>query len=190
MKAIIFDTETTGLLMPKTAPLEKQPHVIELGALVVDANGPVRELSQLINPGVEITAEITKITGITNEQLQGQPTFAEFLPQLKEFFTDTQILIAHNAPFDKGILTYALARAECEDFPWPEQVVCTVQEYTPQFGKRPKLLELYEKITGSPLMQTHRALDDVKALHACIEKDGFLKLLLVEGNDDPAENQD
>ena len=182
MRAVIFDTETTGLPLPKTAPLEKQPRIIELGALVVDKNGPVAELNQLINPEVEITAEITKITGITEDQVIDEPTFKDFLPQLIEFFKDTEILIAHNAPFDTTILRYALQRAECEDFPWPEQTLCTVQEFRADFGKRPKLTELYEKVMGEPLMQTHRALDDVKALHAAIDKNGFLAMLLGESD--------
>ena len=191
MNIVIFDTETTGLPLPKTAPLDKQPRIIELGAVVVNKEGVVRELSQLLDPGVEISAEITKITGITNDQLKGKPTFKEFLPELKAFFTDTQVLIAHNAPFDRKMLELDLERVECTDFPWPEQVVCTVQEYQPQFGKRPKLLELYERVMGVPLAQTHRALDDVKALHECIAKDGFLELLFGEEvAGDPSENQD
>ena len=191
MNIVIFDTETTGLPLPKTAPLDKQPRIIELGAVVVNKEGVVRELSQLLDPGVEISAEITKITGITNDQLKGKPTFKEFLPELKAFFTDTQVLIAHNAPFDRKMLELDLERVECTDFPWPEQVVCTVQEYQPQFGKRPKLLELYERVMGVPLAQTHRALDDVKALHECIAKDGFLELLFGEEvAGDPSESQD
>jgi len=188
---VIFDTETTGLPLPKTGPLDKQPRIIELGAVVVNKDGVVRELNQMLNPEVEITEEITKITGITNEMLADKPTFTDFLPHLKEFFTDTQVLIAHNAPFDKKMLELDLERVECTDFPWPEQVVCTVQEYHSQFGKRPKLLELYERIMGFPLAQTHRALDDVKALHECIAKDGFLELLFEEDKaDDPSKNQD
>ena len=68
MIAIIFDTETTGLLLPSSAPLEKQPRIIELGALKVDANGVLDELNQLLDPEQTITAEITKITGITPDQ--------------------------------------------------------------------------------------------------------------------------
>lgn len=202
MRAVIFDTETTGLPLPKTAPLEKQPRIIELGALVVDKNGPVASLTQLIDPGVEISAEITKITGITPDQLKGQPSFKDYLPKLIEFFKDTDILIAHNAPFDKRMLELDLERCECTDFPWPQQTICTVQEFRAEFGKRPKLLELYEHVMGEPLMQTHRALDDVQALYSAIEKNGFLAMLLGESDkwaeaikeeekpDDPVEGED
>ena len=173
MKAIIFDTETTGLLLPSAAPLEKQPRIIELGALAVSETEILGELSQLLDPQVEITAEITKITGLTNEDLKGKPTFKEFAPQLAEFFRGADFLICHNAPFDVGMLKNDLKRAGIEDFPWPTTTLCTAQEYTPVMGKRPKLLALYEHIIGKPLAQTHRALDDAMAVYEVLAKDKF-----------------
>lgn len=178
MKAIIFDTETTGLLLPSSAPLEKQPRIIELGALAVSTEtGIVGELSQLINPQMDISAEITKITGITNEDLVGKPTFAEYLPTLRSFFEGADMLICHNAPFDLGMLKNDLKRAACEDFPMPAEIICTAQEYTPVVGKRPRLLQLYEIIMGKPLAQTHRALDDAMAVFEILDKDKFFDQL-------------
>ena len=173
MKAIIFDTETTGLLLPSKAPVEKQPRIIELGALAVSKDGIIGELSQLLDPQVEITAEITKITGLTNEDLKGKPTFAEFLPQLADFFRGADFLICHNAPFDTGMLRNDLKRACSEDFPWPTETLCAAQEYTALLGKRPSLKILYQHIIGEPLAQTHRALDDAAAVHAVLLKDKF-----------------
>ncbi len=177
MRAIIFDTETTGLLLPSSADVSKQPKIIELGAIVVDETGVVAELSQLLNPNEEISAQITKITGIKNEDLVGKPTFSEYLPQLKAFFEGATMLICHNAPFDSGMLKNDLLRAGCEDFVWPETTICTVQEYTPMFGRRPKLTQLYEKVVGKPLAQTHRALDDVLALYEVLKTDNFFEQL-------------
>lgn len=180
MKVIIFDTETTGLLLPSSAPIEKQPKIIELGAISVSENGIIGELSQLLNPDQEISAEITKITGITNEDLIGKPTFAEFVPQLMEFFCGADIIVCHNAAFDCAMLRNDLARAGCDDFTWPETAICTVQEYQSVFGKRPTLKALYQLIMGEELAQTHRALDDVMALYAVLEKDKFFEQLFGE----------
>lgn len=178
MKAIIFDTETTGLLLPSSAPLEKQPRIIELGAILVSTEtGIVGELTQLINPEMEISAEITKITGTTNEDLVGKPTFKEYLPTLRAFFDGADMLICHNAPFDSGMLRNDLKRAGCDDFPWPAETICTAQEYTPVVGKRPRLLQLYEIIMGKPLAQTHRALDDAMAVYEILDKDKFFSQL-------------
>lgn len=162
---VVFDTETTGLTLHPDAPLVKQPHIIELGAALVDRNGQVVEtLSQLVHPGKEITDEITKITGITNADLVGAPSFEACLPQLRHIFGQAFAVFAHNLPFDKALLHFGLARNKIDDFPWPRQEYCTVGLHKDAWGRNPKLTELYEATMGRPLPQTHRALDDVLAL--------------------------
>lgn len=162
---LVFDTETTGLPLHPDAPLEKQPKIIELGAALLDRSGAVVDtFQQLLNPGEPITDEITKITGITNDQLTGQPTFAAVLPRLREFFGRAFAVFAHNLPFDRTMLRLDLRRAGCEDFPWPAAEYCTVGLHRNIWGRNPKLVELYEHAMGRPLPQTHRALDDVMAL--------------------------
>lgn len=176
-RTIIFDTETTGLLMPRKAPIEKQPRIIELGALLVDSSGELGSINWLLDPGIELPPEITKITGIKPEDLVGKPKFVDVLPELVEFFKDVDVLIAHNAPFDVGMLSNELARAGCTSFPWPTETICTVQEYRQVFGHRPKLTELYERMMNKPLMQTHRALDDVRALYEALVQDNFFNMI-------------
>ena len=162
---VVFDTETTGLPLHPSAPLDKQPKIIELGAALLNERGEVVDtFQQLLHPGEEITAEITKITGITNDQLVGQPKFADVLPQLREFFGRAFAVFAHNLPFDRALLRFDLQRAGCEDFPWPPDEYCTVGLHKAQWGRNPKLTELYQFAMNKPLPQTHRALDDVMAL--------------------------
>ena len=162
---IVFDTETTGLPLHPDAPLEKQPKIIELGAALVDQDGnTVDTFQQLLHPGEEITDEITKITGITNDQLKDQPKFGDVLPQLREFFGRAFAVFAHNLPFDKKLLHYDLRRCGCEDFPWPATEYCTIGLHRSIWGRNMKMTELYEHALNKPLPQTHRALDDVQAL--------------------------
>lgn len=172
MKTIIFDVETTGLL--KTgAPLEQQPQIIELGAIYLNEGVVSAELTQLLDPGCVLPPIITKITGIKDKDLVGMPTFKKYLSQLINFFSDADMLIAHNAPFDVGMLKNELVRVDCIDFPWPKEIVCTVQEYRAFMGKWPKMTELYSKVMGKPLEQTHRALDDCIALNEILTKGDF-----------------
>jgi DNA polymerase III subunit epsilon len=171
MKHLIFDTETTGLILHPAAKDELQPHIIEWGGLLVDERGnELEELDLLINPGQAVSAEITKITGITNEDLVGQLPFSAAALIIKALFIAADVLIAHNLPFDAGMMKLDLKRVGMfEDWPWPRINICTVQEHAEEWGKRPKLTELYEHYTGRPLAQTHRALDDVRALkEVCI----------------------
>lgn len=93
---VSVDIETTGVNA-------KWNKIIEIGALKVRDGEVVDTFSKLINPGVEITSFITKLTGITNDMLTGQPEVEEVLPEFVEFAKD-DYLLGHNIMFDYGFL--------------------------------------------------------------------------------------
>ena len=164
MKRIgVFDTETTGLPLHNKAPLDKQPHIIEFALACVEHGGIISSFSTLIKPPVSISEEITKITGLTDADVADAPTFAEVLPSIQLAMDGLDILIAHNLPFDESMMKFELQRCGVQ-LVWPEQLVCTVQLYMDEYGKRVRMQELYELKLGKPLNQTHRAMDDVEAL--------------------------
>jgi DNA polymerase-3 subunit epsilon len=174
---IVYDTETTGLTLHPDAPLNKQPRMIEFGAALLNARGEIEATeSIIIDPREPLSPEITKITGLTDDDLRGQPTFPEALPRIRSIFARASTVMAHNLPFDKAILWGELARTEFRDFPWPEQELCTVGLYREAWGRNPKLTELYASVKGQPLAQTHRALDDVLALVEVIQAEGLHEL--------------
>ena len=178
MKLLVFDTETTGLTLPSTAPLEKQPKVIELGLVVLDGLEEIFSGNWLVNPGELISAEITKITGITNDQLVGMPSFAEVWEEASGHFVQADGVLAHNLPFDKSLVDFECRRiTEAPFLFWPSVQICSVQEYVHVFGRRPKLKDLYEQYTFKKLEQTHRALDDVRALVEAIRASGLVTTL-------------
>jgi DNA polymerase III epsilon subunit-like protein len=164
--ALVFDCETTGLPKHPDAPDERQPRIIEwAGALVdVKTDRVVEEYEVLINPGQKLEAIITKITDLTDADLADKPKFPEVADEIRALFAQATGMVAHNLPFDAGLLTMELARAKITEWPWPEHRLCTVQETAEEWGRRARLKELYEHITGHPLAQKHRALDDVHAL--------------------------
>jgi len=174
---LIFDTETTGLVLHPSAKDEMQPHIIEWGGLLVDGHGnELEELNVLINPGIPLPERITKITGIKDEDLIGQPLFAGVMGQIREMFRRAEVLIAHNLPFDSNMMKLELARIGLmADWPWPRINVCTVQEHAEEWGRRPKLTELYEMYMGKKLEQSHRAIDDVRALKEICVAAGVLR---------------
>ncbi len=167
VRTLVFDTETTGLLKPNVADLAQQPKISEFALCELDREyNEVAKHSWLIYPGEDITPEITKITGLTNADLAGKPTFIEVLPEIEAAMLGCCRIIAHNMAFDHGMLINELRRLGREHaFPYPPNQVCTVQLANELiFGRRAKMTELYEKVLGRPLAQTHRALDDVMAL--------------------------
>jgi DNA polymerase-3 subunit epsilon len=94
---IILDLETTGLDCAKD-------EIIELG-MVRFAYSPTDEVTALTGtfqafnePSAAIAPEITELTGITNEMVQGQRIDAAVV---EEFVCDANVMIAHNAGFDR-----------------------------------------------------------------------------------------
>lgn len=171
---LIFDTETTGLLPHPDAPPEKFPRIIEFGAVLMSSltGEVVEEASILVNPGVPLEPIITKITGLTDADLKDAPGLEEVLPTLARLFAAAECVVAHNLPFDRGVLRGELKRLQVSEFPWPSKEVCTVGLHKEIWGRNPKLIELYEYIMEKPLAQTHRALGDVNAMVEFIQRDG------------------
>lgn len=164
MISLVFDTETTGLPLPSIAPLEKQPKIIELALQRFEDGKLVSKHEWLINPSEALTPEIVKITGITDADLEGKPSFKDLLEEIKVAFAGADFLYAHNAWFDTSLMNFELSRIECTEFPWPTETVCTVAAFQHLFGRRARLIELYHKILGKELFQKHRAQSDVDAL--------------------------
>jgi DNA polymerase III epsilon subunit-like protein len=177
MIAVVCDFETTGLVLHPNAKMGLQPKAIEWGAVKIDHEGNVLdEQTFIVDPGIEIDEVITKITGLTNDDLRGKPRMRDKLCDIADFMRDADILCAHNLPFDREILDMEIVRAQYPDFPWPRFALCTAQLYAEIWGRRPRLLELYEWSTGQPLAQTHRAIDDVRALVEIVIKERLVQL--------------
>lgn len=179
---LIFDTETTGLTLHPDAHYLKAPRMIEFGAVGLDpkTGEEVEDASIMIDPGEPITAEITKITGITDADVAGAGRFIDVFPALRALFARSTAVIAHNLPFDRAIVRGELRRLPPElaaTFVWPGRELCTVGAYAPDWGRNPRLVELYESVMGRKLAQTHRALDDARALVEIVRKEALWRYL-------------
>lgn len=89
---VIIDTETTGLNV-------NEEKIIEIAAIKYINHKKVDQCSYLINPGKPINAEITKITGITNDDVESAPYFNEITENLIGFISNF-IIIGYNVSFD------------------------------------------------------------------------------------------
>lgn len=98
----VFDTETTGLDA-------RANRIVEIGGIRFDTQGISCRFNALINPGMPMPAEVTKINGITDEMLRGQPEAHSVIPDFMRFAGNT-VLIAHNAPFDISFVNEELLR--------------------------------------------------------------------------------
>ncbi len=92
---LFLDTEATGL--------EEDDRLVQVA---YSFNG--REREQMFNPGREMTVRSMEVTHITDRMLADKETFRDsaFYAELQEILTrDNVIFVAHNAPFDIGMLT-------------------------------------------------------------------------------------
>jgi DNA polymerase-3 subunit epsilon len=168
---VVVDLETTGGSAEDEA-------ITEIGAVKVRGGQVLGEFATLVDPGRGIPPLIAVLTGITDHMVATAPPIEEVLPAFLEFARDT-VLVAHNAPFDVGVLKAACARAE---HPWPAlRVVDTAllarRVLTSDEVPDCKLSTLAGHFRAA-VRPVHRALADARAtvdvLHGLLERLGPL----------------
>jgi DNA polymerase III epsilon subunit-like protein len=166
---IITDTETTGLCKPIPTDIQFQPFMTEIYACKINSKFEfLEEFETMVRPPIPISAEITKITGITDATLIGAPTFAEIYNDLHDFFRDTDIVVGQNIEFDINIIHYELMRHDWDKkFCWPKRHICTIESSYHYNNKRMKLADLHEFLFGEGFEDAHRAKSDVMATVRC-----------------------
>lgn len=156
----IFDFETTGL-----SPTEDT--IIEIAAIRIRNGKQVGTFSLLIDPEREVPEFITNLTGITNEDVKGQPTLAQALPFFLKFIGNS-LVVAHNAAFD---LSFLLAKCALYDLPVPEnEFIDTRAICIDKFPYQSHKLEVMCQQLGIKLDGAHRALNDVRATGNLLHK--------------------
>ncbi len=111
---IVFDVETPNCLNNR---------ISAIGLSVVEGGRLTESRYTLLDPECEFDAFNIRLTGITPEMTEGKPTFKDLWPALASFF-ESGLLIAHNAPFDMGVIARCLS---AYDISWRERVnyACT-----------------------------------------------------------------
>ena len=105
---IVFDLETTGL-----NPASEE--ITEIAAVRV-VEGEIRDSFQTyVTPHKPIPAEITELTGISDETVADAPDLDKAVPEFLAWAGEGQYpLVAHNAGFDMGFLRTACQRLGIE----------------------------------------------------------------------------
>jgi DNA polymerase III epsilon subunit-like protein len=166
----IFDTETTDLVANSLISEKHQPHIIEFyGCLVNDMGEITDELGFLCDPGVPVTPEITRITGIKPQDVQGQPPFSAFTNQILCLIGKAEAAVAHNLSFDMTVVDAEFNRLG-QKVVWPKTKICTVQETEWFKGYRLSLSALHEHLFDEKFEGAHRAKVDVSVLVKCFNE--------------------
>jgi DNA polymerase-3 subunit epsilon len=166
-----FDTETTGLSVQQDA-------IVQIGAVRV-LNGRIvqgEHLDIYINPGRPISPASTKIHKVTDDHVKDAPDIGSGGRALHHFARDA-VLVAHNAPFDIGLLRRFESEMGVE---WTHPVLDTVLLSAVVFGTNEdhSLDALCDRLNiALPEDDRHTALGDAKATAEVLVK----LLPLVEG---------
>lgn len=169
-KTLVFDTETTALVANSLISEKHQPHIIEFYGCIVDESGAVtKELDFLCDPGVPVTDEITRITGIKPSDVKGQSSFKDRAKEVHELICEADSVVAHNLSFDMSVVDSEFSRIGASTS-WPKIRVCTVEETEWFKGYRLSLSALHEHLFGKAFAGAHRAKVDVMALVRCFNE--------------------
>ncbi len=151
---VVFDIETTGLDVRSCT-------MIEIGAVKIRGGQEVEVFHTFVDPQCPIPENITKLTSITQDMVQGAPKVEEALKSFLAFAGD-RLLVAHNANFDCGFIRAAAAQY---GVPFENSYLDTVSlsRYVNPELRKHKLDALVEHY-GLGDFDHHRASDDARVL--------------------------
>jgi DNA polymerase-3 subunit epsilon len=164
------DIETTGSHF-------ERDRITEIGIKTL-TNDEVIEWESLLDPQTFIPQNIQRLTGISPDMVDGQPTFEDLALQIKEELVG-KIFVAHNARFDYGFIKASFKRLGIDFRP---KVLCTVKLSRLLFPNQPRHnLDTLIAAHHLEVRARHRAMGDADLLlqfwRVCEQKVGKERLL-------------
>ena len=98
LRYIAFDVET---------PNRFNNRMSAIGITVIENGVITKKLYSLIDPETSFDYFNTRLTGISEETVRGKPAFPEIWEKIEPIM-NSGVLVAHNAPFDMGVLKCCL----------------------------------------------------------------------------------
>ncbi|KPL67447.1 hypothetical protein SZ64_04605 [Erythrobacter sp. SG61-1L] len=175
---LVFDTETTGLpLWNEPSDDPRQPHVVDLACSLFDRSGvEIDSFDAIINPGIEIPADMAAIHGITTEIAQSEGIAPDMaLTRFLSLIDEAEVVIGHNVSFYIRMMRIMAARVRGEKWDNPRPTFCTMHRSTSHCKipsprarherdyKWPSLAETIRHFFGEEHANAHRARPDCDA---------------------------
>jgi len=181
LKSIIFiDVETTGLS-------DERNEIIEIGAIIYTGDagmspnghlvGTPIERQTLIKPNVNIPANITRITGISNDDVSQSPNIKDAVKRVMNDIPKNAILVAHNAPFDVGFIMQSCLTYGDDAMRWIKSMkaIDTLSAYRKSFKGKANLGAVCENF-GIDVKNAHRAIGDCCVMLIACGQNRYLQL--------------
>jgi len=156
---VAFDTETTGL-----SPWRER--VVEFGGLRFTLEKEIDFFNTLLSIDKLMPSESSKVNGITDEMLKGQPSFSEMADTISKAM-EGDLIFAHNAMFDVSFLNCEYAGID-KAFP-KAPVLDTIGLARKAFpGLSSYRLANLCSVLKIENMDAHRALGDSRVVQAVV----------------------
>lgn len=153
--AAFVDIETNG-------SNGERGRITEIAVIRVEGGEVVDEYTSLVNPGSPIPHWITRLTGITNNDLVGAPYFDDIAADVHRIL-DGAVFVAHNVRFDYSFIKRQL---EASGYTFRPKLFCTVRMSRAMYPEhRGHSLEKIIARHGIQTTARHRAYDDAKAIY-------------------------
>jgi len=152
---VVFDLETTGLSATES-------RICEIGAVRVERLELVDEFQSLVNPGVVLPPEIARLTGLRDPELRRAPSVRTVLGRFLAFAGD-DLLVAHNASFDRRFLEHQLQRVHGRRLSEPPLCSAALARRLLEGRRRRVGLAGLASFFGVATTPCHRALPDAQA---------------------------
>lgn len=157
---VIFDLETTGTNIVTD-------RIVEISYLKVYPNGREESKTILINPGIPIPPEVSKIHGIYDKDVAGCPTFKEVAKEIMRDIEGCDLAGYNSNRFDIPLLAEELLRADV-DVDLMRRKFVDVQVIFHKMEQR-TLEAAYKFYCGKALDNAHSAEADTKATYEVLQ---------------------
>ena len=155
-----FDLETTGIDITKD-------RIVEISILKIFPNGNRESRTWLVNPEMEIPANVVAIHGISNEKVANEPNFKELSKEIHAMIKDADLAGYNSDRFDIPLLAEEMLRADI-DFDMKNTVSVDVQTIFHKMEKR-TLEAAYKFYCDKDLEDAHSAEADTIATYEVLK---------------------
>lgn len=152
---VVLDLETTGTWIEKDK-------IIEIGMVKCRPDGSREQYVKRVNPGIAIPAAITRLTGISDEDVKDAPFFGQLAKDVLLFLEDADLAGFNVERFDLPLLEREIFEAGLR-FDWRTRTVYDAQKIYHLHEKR-DLTAAYKFYCEKALLNAHTALGDSEAV--------------------------
>lgn len=151
---VFIDLETTGVDVGTD-------RIVEICMIKIHPDGSEETLVHLLNPTIPITPQAFEIHGISQEQVNDKPTFAEMAPTFANFIGNADLAGYNAIKFDIPLLVEEFLRSEV-DFDLKNRKLVDVQNIFHKMEPR-NLSAAFKFYCNKELENAHSAEADTRA---------------------------